>query len=398
MIRKQLLFYIIVTVPLLFGCCKSNNAGEASVEEQLLRIKKQFAPDKRTALFAVQATFMNKVFILKGESNLPEAVTALKRHLESENIQYIDSIQLLPGSDLRGKTKGLVTISVANLRSQPAHSAELATQATLGTPLNILKKQGDWSLVQTPDQYLAWVDSGGIVDLSETDFLKWKSAAKVIYTWPVGYAYSEMDANSMVVSDMVAGAILQKMGEKQEFFSVQFPDGRNAYVLKGQSQDYDYWTNTLEPTEESLVNTAHMFMGLPYLWGGTSSKGVDCSGFTKTIYFLNGHIIPRDASQQVTTGIPIDSTRIFEQLHKGDLLFFGRKATDTTSEKVVHVGMWIGNKEFIHASGRVRISSMDKNAENYDAFNDNRYLRTKRILRVQDPALINLDQTKVFKD
>ncbi|TFG76735.1 MAG: glycoside hydrolase, partial [Flavobacteriales bacterium] len=290
------------------------------------------------------------------------------------------------------------TISVANLRSQPAHSAELATQATLGTPLNILKKQGDWSLVQTPDQYLAWVDSGGIVDLSETDFLKWKSAAKVIYTWPGGYAYSEMDANSMVVSDIVAGAILQKMGEKQDFFSVQFPDGRNAYVLKGQSQDYDHWTNTLEPTEESLVNTAQMFMGLPYLWGGTSSKGVDCSGFTKTIYFLNGQIIPRDASQQVTTGIPIDSTRIFEQLHKGDLLFFGRKATDTTPEKVVHVGMWIGNKAFIHASGRVRISSMDKNAENYDAFNDNRYLRTKRILRVQDPAPINLDQTKVFKD
>ncbi len=144
--------------------------------------------------------------------------------------------------------------------------------------------------------------------------------------------------------------------------------------------------------------TSKKLMGLPYLWGGTSTKGVDCSGFTKTIYFLNGMVIPRDASQQVHTGKQTDEDKNFKNLEVGDLLFFGRQATDSTAEKVVHVGMWIGNHEFIHSSGQVRISSISKEADNYDEYNLNRYLRSKRILKKEDKDLIDLTQTPVFND
>ena len=120
-------------------------------------------------------------------------------------------------------------------------------------------------------------------------------------------------------------------------------------------------------------------MGVPYLWGGTSTKGLDCSGFTKTIYMLHGYVIPRDASQQVHVGELIDAERNFAMLETGDLLFFGRKNEDG-SEKVVHVGLWLGNNQFIHASGDVHISNMDSTADNYDSYNYKRYLRTKRII------------------
>lgn len=80
------------------------------------------------------------------------------------------------------------------------------------------------------------------------------------------------------------------------------------------------------------------------------------------------------------------------------MLFFGRKATDSTAEKVVHVGMWIGNNEFIHSSNMVRISSMDPNAPNFDPWNRDRYLRSKRILKEEEEGLINLANTPVFKD
>ena len=177
---------------------------------------------------------------------------------------------------------------------------------------------------------------------------------------------------------------------------VQFPDGRLGVVPRNEVQNYDTWLKNLNPTADSLISLAHSFMGVPYLWGGTSTKGMDCSGFTKTLYFMNGMIIPRDASQQVLTGKSIDSTANFENLKKGDLLFFGRKANDSTPEKVVHVGMYIGNKEFIHASEMVRVSSIDPAAQNYDAFNRNRYLRTQRILGEKGEGLINLSDSQDF--
>src|SRR5690606_26699277 len=170
----------------------------------------------------------------------------------------------------------------------------------------------------------------------------------------------------------------------------------NGFVSKSEAVPYLDWKSNLSFTKEALVETSKTMLGVPYLWGGTSTKGVDCSGFTKTVYFMNGMIIPRDASQQIHEGTLIDDSKEFDKLIPGDLLFFGRKATDSTSERVVHVGMWIGNNEFIHSAGNVHISSLDKNAENFDEYNLHRYLRTKRILNQKDEGLLYLTEQDVF--
>ena len=121
-------------------------------------------------------------------------------------------------------------------------------------------------------------------------------------------------------------------------------------------------------------------MGLPYLWGGTSMKGVDCSGFTKTVYLMNGLVLPRDASQQVHIGEEVDTKAGWHHLQPGDLLFFGSPAKEGQPERVVHVGMWIGgNNEFIHSAGMVHISSLNPQAPNYDEGEHKRFLRAKRI-------------------
>ncbi len=393
-VGKRAVLLFLVT----FVACETEKEEENPLEEQITVIKKEYAPDKRVALFNVEAIKNTEKYILKGESNLPNAVSALKEKLSLDNIAFIDSILILPPEELKGKIHGLITISVANLRSNPKHSAELATQATLGTPVKIYKKEGSWSLIQTPDKYLSWVDSGGIAVFSEQEFSQWKSAKKVIYTETTGYSYLKPDLDAQVVSDMVAGAVLKLVKEENEFYAVEYPDGRVGYTSKAESALYSNWLSNLNPTSESLRATSKKLMGLPYLWGGTSTKGVDCSGFTKTIYFLNGMVIPRDASQQVHMGKQTDEDKNFENLEVGDLLFFGRTATDSTAEKVVHVGMWIGNQEFIHSSGQVRISSMNKEADNYDEYNLNRYLRSKRILKKEDKDLIDLTQTPVFND
>lgn len=189
---------------------------------------------------------------------------------------------------------------------------------------------------------------------------------------------------------------MELLGEQNQFYEVRYPNGETAFVEKNAAQPYKEWIAALNPSEENLIKTSKSLMGLPYLWGGTSPKGVDCSGYTKTIYFLNGIIIPRDASQQAHTGKPVDSTRNFENLIPGDLLFFGRAATDSTSERVVHVGMWIGNNQFIHSSGNVHISTFDSTSTDFDEANYNRYLRSKRILNIEGKGLIYLKNTDLF--
>ena len=389
---KLKLHHCVIALSIFFfiGCKEEPNRPDEPIQIKLAEIKAEYAPDKRVALFDVTAIKNNDEYILKGETNLPEAVKALKTRLATDSIAFVDSIQVLPADNLGKRRKAIINISVANLRSNPGHSSELATQATLGTIVKLYKEEDDWYYVQTPDNYLAWVDAGGIELADELKAKNWDSDEKIIYTQTYGHAYSGPDENTSIVSDLTAGNMLTILRYTDKNYMVRFPDGRNAFVRENEAEPYDAWLKNLNPTIETLVSTGQSLMGVPYLWGGTSTKGVDCSGFTKTIYFLNGMVIPRDASQQVRTGILVDSIGNFEKLQGGDLLFFGTKATDSTKEKVVHVGMWIGNNEFIHSSGRVRISSMDKASKNYDEYNLNRYLRTKRIFKQEGEGLIYL--------
>ncbi|MDT0650917.1 C40 family peptidase [Autumnicola edwardsiae] len=393
-IKLLTLFLLFIAV----SCDQKEEKNENKAEKTIAEVRKEFAPDKRVALFDIQAEKMEDSYTLKGESNLPEAVNNLKAKLESENVNFRDSIKILPQEDMENMKHGVIKISVANLRGEAAHSSELVTQATLGTPVKVYKKEDNWYLIQTPDDYLSWVDGGGVQVFSDEEFKDWKSSEKLIYLQPFGNSYAEADENSGVVSDLVAGAILELSGEENGYFEVEYPDGRTAFIQQNEAKKYMEWLQELDPEGDDLIATSKKLMGLPYLWGGTSAKGVDCSGYTKTIFFLNGMVIPRDASQQVHTGKLIDSTRNFEKLIPGDLLFFGRPATDSTSERVVHVGMWIGNNEFIHSSGSVHVSSVAKEAPNYDDFNYDRYLRTKRLLDQEGEGLTYLNKKDIFTD
>ncbi|MCC9167813.1 C40 family peptidase [Pontibacter harenae] len=355
-------------------------------------VRQQFAPDKRVALFQVEPHGQ----VLAGETNMPEAKKALLDRLSAANISFVDSIQVLPEAELNGENFAIVRNSVANLRSQPKHSAELATQATLGTPLKVWKKQSGWYLVQTPDQYLAWADAGGITLMDEERYATWQDGKKILYTEPYGFAYASADSKSATVSDMVFGNVMLLKNQSKGFYEVEFPDGRTAFIDASEAANYKDWVASRQPTEQNLVETSKKLLGLPYLWGGTSFKGVDCSGFTKTVYFMNGLVLPRDASQQIQIGELVDTENGWQNMRPGDLLFFGVPAKDGKSERVVHVGMWIGgNQEFIHSAGQVRINSMNPEAPNHDAFELGRFLRAKRI--TPQATLVDLREKPLYE-
>ncbi|MDN3204559.1 C40 family peptidase [Algoriphagus sediminis] len=361
--------------------CQSSKEKEI-IESQISELKETLAPDKRVAIWDI--SYENGKLL--GTTDQVEGYEQMLETIKEMGYQVDDEVVRLPSEELGDQIRALVTISVANIRSQPKHSAELATQALMGTPLKVLEKSDGWYRVQTPDQYISWVDASGIQLMTEEELESWYRTAKVVFTDFSGFV---MDSNERV-SDLVAGDIMELESESQEFFQVKLPDGRSGQIKKSEAMPWEQWIASRDTEPQSLISTAKTMMGAPYLWGGTSIKGVDCSGFTKTIFYLNGKIIPRDASQQVLEGEQVDVDKNWENLEVGDLLFFGKKATEDSKERVVHVGMWIGNNQFIHSRGRVRISSFDPESPLYDEYELNRYLRTKRILNTPSENILSV--------
>ena len=273
---------------------------------------------------------------------------------------------------------GVVRSSVINMRSFPMFAAEMGTQALMGTPVHVLETVHGWSRVVAPEGYTAWTTEESLEKMNLLEFTAWQNASKVIVNNYFTVIRSQPTESAEVVSDVVWGDILRYLDTKGEYMQVLLPDGRKGFLQKIMATPFNEWFAKHQPSAANILETANRFIGFPYLWGGTSIKGMDCSGFSKTCFYLNGVILPRDASQQALVGENVDISKDLSKLQPADLLFFG--SIKENKEHVSHVGIYIGNGEFIHSSGTVHISSLLPGKINFDAFNKNRLLRAQRLL------------------
>lgn len=296
------------------------------------------------------------------------------------NFNYTDSLVLIPNTTLLKDTLyGVINVSVADIRTQNKFTAGMATQALLGTPIKLFDKD-EWFYIQMPDKYYGWANARQVVPMNKQDYNKWITAPKIIFTNHYGFAYATPDKDGEVVSDLVSGNTLRFLGISGDYFKVAYPDNRIAYILKNESQEYATWLQSREPSVENFLKVAKSIKGVPYVWGGTSSKGVDCSGLISLTMRLHGLFILRDASQQATIGLPVDISTGYENLQVGDLMFFGKVATEDQKEKIRHVGFYLGNNKFLHASGYNRINSLNPDDEDYDELNTREFVKASRII------------------
>jgi len=236
------------------------------------------------------------------------------------------------------KTKyGICPLSIVPVRAEPSDSSEMVTQLLFGETFELLQEQAQWRQIKiTQDGYEGWIDEKQALALSNSDH---KYLKKTPPTCAFDLVQTVRQANRQF--PIVIGSSLPHWKESQ---------------LKIGEQNFEYQGKTVngQRTEQLgsvIAEYAQKYLGAPYLWGGRSPLGIDCSGFVQVVFKLLGIPLLRDASQQVTQGKLIAH---LSGAKEGDVAFFSKKE----AKKIIHVGIILGNQKIIHACGEVRIDEL----------------------------------------
>ena len=384
--EKIIMKRCIISILALFILLSCNQHVSRSVLDNMNAmvdsVRVRYVPDTRDDVFDIFVSQHEKKLIVKGITSVAEAKTELINRLGTIMPDLIDSIRVLPDKNYGDRIYAVISMAVVNLHTEPNHDAELATQLLLGSVVETLHNEQEWYRVRTLEGYIAWIHGSSFDRMNREQLEAWKLAPKVIFTDnDGGLSYESPDENGLSATELTFGNLLKLEGDSGRFFYVSYPHGRKAFILKSQSQKLDEWKAEIQLTEESIVQKALELRGKPYLWGGTSTSAMDCSGFVKIVYQKHGIVLRRDASQQVKTGMPVDISAGYDNLRPGDLLFFGTKAEEDRAERVRHVGIYMGNKEFVHASGDdVHVSSFEHEHPYYDEGNTKEFIYAQRML------------------
>lgn len=317
-------------------------ALEASVDALIAR----HVPDTREDIASITVRPGILSVHISGETSRPSLWHALRDSLPASWLATDLDLHLLPDSTVTGRTTGVVNVAVGNLRREPRHGAELVDQAILGTRLSILRERRGWYQVKTEWQYIGWMTGSSIAfreTLPEPDVRVRVNLAAI---------REAASPASPLRLQAPFGAAFESVVKRGAYREIRLPDGTSAFIAEGDIESIP--EAAASPDGGRLVSTASRFQGLPYLWGGNSSSGFDCSGFTQTVFREQGITLPRDANMQIRLGADVDTTGNFSQLRAGDLLYFG-----PNPDRITHVALSLGGARMIHASDYVQINSLD---------------------------------------
>ncbi len=273
------------------------------------------------------------------------------------------------------KRMAVVEFSTSYLRQKPDYESPLESQELMGTVVEILGEQGYWREILSPQPYKAWCTDKGLVEMKAEEIEAYKSAQKVMYMGLYGHVYMKPSLKSQTLCDLVGGDLMRLAGRKGRWTEVMLPSGKKGFVLSEELKIHDGFRSVAQgdgPAEfiddetiEAVIASAMKLLGSPYLWGGMSAKGVDCSGLVRISFIMNGILLPRNASQQINCGERIDVSDL-SNLRRGDLVFFGSRPSEPEGKlRVTHVGIYLGDNHIIHSSHCVRINSLVKGDWDY---------------------------------
>jgi len=222
---------------------------------------------------------------------------------------------------------GICNLSIVPLRAEPSDTSELVSQVLYGEHFKVLEQRKKWSKIRIAfDKYEGWVDNKQYLEITED-------------------IYRANDQQKLILSS----DLVEFITDDSHLMPIPVGSVLNSLSLLKHQHDGNT-VNTVFP-KENIIKTSYMYLGAPYLWGGKTPFGIDCSGFTQMVYKLNGYKLLRDASQQATQG---EALSFIEESEPGDLAFF-----DNEEGRIIHVGIIMEDNYIIHAHGKVRIDRID---------------------------------------
>jgi len=243
--------------------------------------------------------------------------------------------------------EAVVVVPIENMYSGPDESLEVVSQATLGQIVEVLETTRAFAHIRTPDHYEGWVPRATVSEYANARIPRYASAGRVVgVTSLMANLYRDPDvttARPKALAPLSTRLEVTADGPSGRWLVLRLPSGDAAYVQVGDVRPEDPLAPRPRGSPEDLVATARRFLGTPYLWGGMTAQGIDCSGLVSRVYHANGVDLPRDADQQF--GDPGTAPVQVADLHPGDLLFFG-----SDSRSITHVGLYEGDSRFISAT------------------------------------------------
>jgi hypothetical protein len=233
----------------------------------------------------------------------------------------------------------VVRVAVAPLYSRPKLASTMVSQAVLGTSLQLLSRREWWCRVRGQDGYIGWINQGFLATGTTEWQRKWQRGLDAGAAISLGAEL--IDETHCVISRAPWGARLVRNGADE----YTLPDGRTARVGRGELIPIRDLATRFPLTGQSIVSTSKRWLGTPYLWGGVTEAGVDCSGLVQAVYAVHGITMPRDSSLQAAVGAHIDLANGLDQLRAGDLVFFSEE-----QDCITHVGISLGGPSIIHSA------------------------------------------------
>ena len=224
------------------------------------------------------------------------------------------------------------------LRKEADDRSEMVSQVLFGETLDLMNMKDNWIRVTvTADKYEGWVDSKQLTYINDLELNRINSLPQY-YTTDLVQILTHVKSNQMI--PLLMGSHLPGLDNKKIVLAGE------EYKFEGSAIKWD-----VKASRKRILENAMMYINAPYLWGGKSPFGIDCSGFTQTVCKVSGVMLQRDASKQAMQG---ETVNFITDALAGDLAFF-----DNNEGVITHVGILLGDNKIIHASGKVRIDAID---------------------------------------